>query len=252
MSLGSIVGAIGGLIGGHNDREFARAQSAADRAFQKEVFQNQYQWKAADAKKAGLHPLAVIGGGSYSASPSSQPSSSSMADSLGKLGEGIGDAAVAYMSKDAAAEQAAKADKRADEQHDANMRESAARTLMYNGQALEATRRAASYSVPMANGREVMKGQTDSNGPFYAIRHLGNGQYDINLTTDHQQELGDELGQIYNFVRKGSREGGLFEGIKYHFSGGRFGSRYGNIWTDPATKQKYRFDRESGYWEKVR
>lgn len=249
---GSIAGAIGGLIGGHNDREFSRAQSAADRAFQKEVFQNQYQWKAEDAKKAGLHPLAVLGGGSYSASPSSQPSPSSMASSLGKLGEGIGDAVTAYMSKDEIAKAAAEEKAKADRRDEAQGRLLDAQTEYYSALALEASRRALGHTAPMANGREVMKGQTDSNGPFYAIRHLGNGQYDINLTTDHQQELGDELGQLYNFVKKGSREGGLFEGMKYHLSGGRFGSRYGNIWTDPATKQKYRFDRESGYWEKVR
>lgn len=163
MTIGSIASAVGGLIGGHYDREFSRAQSAADRAFQREVYQNQIQWKAADARKAGLHPLAVIGTGSYSASPSSVPSSSSMADSLGKLGEGIGDSFTAYMNKDEIAAAAAKKSKQEDEQHDANMREAASRIYANNAQALESTRRAMSYTIPMSSGREVLPGQTDSD-----------------------------------------------------------------------------------------
>lgn len=152
MPIGSIVNSIGGLIGGHYDREFARAQSEADRAFQREVFQNQYQWKAADAKKAGLHPLAVIGGGSYSASPSSQPSSSSMASVLGKLGEGIGDAVTAYMNKDEIAEQKAK------EEAEWNKK-----MELLGAQIDEIRARTSSYSVPMASGRETISGQTDAN-----------------------------------------------------------------------------------------
>lgn len=173
MGFGSIVSGIAGLIGGHQDREFARAQSAADRAFQKEVYQNQIQWKAADAKKAGLHPLAVIGGGAYSASPSSQPSASSTASALGKLGEGIGDAFTAYMTKDEAAALAAKKDKQADEQHDMNMRETASRIYANNANALEATRRASSYTTPMASGMEIVPGQTDSDDMRKAGKFMG-------------------------------------------------------------------------------
>lgn len=193
MGFGSIVSGIAGLIGSHQDREFARAQSAADRAFQKEVYQNQLQWKAADAKKAGLHPLAVIGSGSYSASPSSQPSASSTASVLGKLGEGIGDAFTAYMTKDQVAEQAAKAEQRAEEQHDANMRESAARTLMYNGQALEATRRAASYTIPHVTGREIINGQTQADAPRKFERYRNpDGTLSGRLPTEQYQGIYDD------------------------------------------------------------
>lgn len=158
-----MLGAIGSLIGGHYDREFARAQSAADRAFQREVYQNQYQWKVADAKKAGLHPLAVIGGGAYSGSPTSVPSSFSMADTLGKLGEGIGDSYAAYKSKDEMAAEKAIADLRQKKQFDAALAESQAKTNMYNAQAAEAQARAQSYTRPMGTGREVIPGQVEAS-----------------------------------------------------------------------------------------
>lgn len=178
-AVSGVLGALGGLAGGYMTNQFNSKEAAKDRAFQKEVYQNQLQWKSADAKKAGLHPLAVIGSGSYSASPSSVPSAD-FSSSLGKLGEGIGDAFTGYMTKDQVAEQAAKADQRAEEQHDANMRESAARTLMYNGQALEATRRAQSYTVPMASGNEVLNGQVDARGKGRYMEQLNKFAWPMN------------------------------------------------------------------------
>lgn len=163
---GGVLKTVGGLIGSHQDRNFARAQSEADRAFQREVFQNQLQWKAADARKAGLHPLAALGGGAYSASPSSvSVPGSSLGDGLGKLGQGIGDAFAAYKNKaQLAAELAWREEEKQmkRDEHDANMRKSAAETLMLNGQALESTNRARSYTVPMATGFESIPGQVDA------------------------------------------------------------------------------------------
>ena len=163
-AIGGIAGALGGLVGGVMDNRFNQGMSQADRDFQREVYQNQIQWKAADARKAGLHPLAVIGSGSYSASPSSVPSSN-FAASLGKLGEGIGDAFAAYKNKEQIAKEAAWLDEQRQmerDEHDARMRESASKTLMNNGLALEATRRAESYTKPWATGREVVPGQVDA------------------------------------------------------------------------------------------
>ncbi|WP_276819088.1 hypothetical protein [Mailhella massiliensis] len=161
--LSGVAGAIGGLAGGLLDAGFSSQASAADKAWQKEVMQNQLQWKAADARKAGLHPLAVLGGGAYSGSLSSRPTS--WADSLGKLGEGIGDAFAAYKSKEQIAKEAAWLDEQRNmerAEHDARMRESASKVLMNNGLALEATRRAESYTKPWATGREVVPGQVDA------------------------------------------------------------------------------------------
>lgn len=172
----SAIGAIGaGLVSGLFGKKAAAQQTAynrqaaeEDRAFQREVFQNQIQWKAQDAKKAGLHPLAALGGGAYSASSVSTPGvAPDYSGPAAQMAKGIGDAFAAYKTKAQLAEEAARADERAEEQHDANMRESAARTLMYNGQALEATRRAQSYTVPMASGREAIPGQVDANPSPY-------------------------------------------------------------------------------------
>lgn len=156
--LGGIAGGIAGLAGSLLGQSYA----SADRDWQKEVMQNQYQWKAADARKAGLHPLAVLGGGAYSASPSSVPD---FASSLGKLGEGIGDAFTAYKNREQIAAEAAWKDEQRQmlrDEHDAKMRESASKVLMQNGMALEATKRAESYSRPWATGREVIPGQVDA------------------------------------------------------------------------------------------
>lgn len=244
MPLGSIVSAVGGLIGGHYDREFSRAQSAADRAFQREVYQNQIQWKAADAKKAGLHPLAALGGGAYSASPSSVPSSSSMADSLGKLGEGIGDAFTAYMNKDEIAAEKAKADQKFNKEMDlldAQIQQIRATTQ-------ESITRGMQHTVPHATGRELIPGQVTkpkrvpvsamSGHPAYVIQSLGKGRYDINYHPEYQQTLGDELGQLKNAVDKGTRE---------------FAD-----WQDPETGLWYRYKRSGsagqgtgGYWYSI-
>lgn len=159
-----LLGDIGGIIGGFVDRNEANKRAEADRNWQREVMQNQLQWKAADARKAGLHPLAAIGGGAYSASPSSIPSSG-FAQSLGKLGEGIGDAFAAYKNKEQLAKEAAWIDEQRQmqrDEHDMTMRIGASQVLMNNGNALEATKRAATYTVPWATGREVMPGQVDS------------------------------------------------------------------------------------------
>lgn len=161
---GGIVSGIAGLAGGLMQNSYNSGQSEADRNFQREVMQNQYQWKAADAKKAGLHPLAVVGSGSYSASPSSIPSAD-LSSSLGQLGQGIGDAFAAYKSKEQRAAEAAWLDEERRmkrEEHDMNMRIGASQVLENNGMALEATKRAEAYSKSWATGREIMPGQVDS------------------------------------------------------------------------------------------
>lgn len=196
MGLGSAIGGIVsgalGLFGSDKQNQYNMAMSQADRDFQREVYQNQLQWKAADAKKAGLHPLAALGGGAYSASPSSIPSVD-LSSSLGKLGEGIGDAFTAYMTKDQVAAAAAKAEERADQQHDASMRESAARTLMYNGQALEATRRAATYNIPFNTGREIINGQTQADAPRKFERYRNpDGSLSGRLPTEPYQGIYDD------------------------------------------------------------
>lgn len=82
---------------------------------QKEFAQNQIRWRVADAKAAGLHPLAALGASPLGFSPSFSggiPSSSdwdysAMGDAIGKMGQDIGRAVEATATEKERAEAAA-------------------------------------------------------------------------------------------------------------------------------------------------
>lgn len=82
----SILGAIGGVLGGLFSGSQAKKAAAAERAFQMDVAQNQIQWKVADAKKAGIHPLAAMGHQMVLPSPQSinTPDYSAMGQNVGR------------------------------------------------------------------------------------------------------------------------------------------------------------------------
>jgi len=63
--LGSLISAGADLLGGLIGKSSADKQSA----MQKEFAQNGIQWKVADAKKAGIHPLYALGANTMSYSP---------------------------------------------------------------------------------------------------------------------------------------------------------------------------------------
>lgn len=67
---GSLISTGGSILGGLLGKK--SESKASKRAYrrQKEFAQNQIQWKVADAKKAGLHPLYAMGGGSANYQPS--------------------------------------------------------------------------------------------------------------------------------------------------------------------------------------
>lgn len=217
---GSIFSTIGGLIGASQDRKHDRAMTENNEAFQREVYQNQLQWKAEDAKKAGLHPLAVVGTGSYSASNpytgGGTNMSGTLSSSLGKLGEGIGDAFTAYMNKDEIAAQAADKLQRDNAQSDAQIRATNAQASYYEAMALNAAsepiKRAMSYTVPTATGREVIPGQTNApkDLPLPSARGLGSGQgynvtpldrgYALHWSPELLQGYGDEIGQLFGLA----------------------------------------------------
>lgn len=74
---GSVIGAAGSLAGGllglHGQRESVANAAAINRAnyeAQKEFAQNSIRWRVADAKAAGLHPLAALGAQSSGYTPS--------------------------------------------------------------------------------------------------------------------------------------------------------------------------------------
>lgn len=93
MGLGSVVGgaigAVGSLIGGHQQNKLAQEQMA----MQKEFAQNGIRWKVADAKAAGLHPLAALGAQTFSYNPVAV-GDSGISDAMAQMGQGI-DRAVA-------------------------------------------------------------------------------------------------------------------------------------------------------------
>lgn len=63
---------LGGVMNKNSSAKTARLQmmqAAEDRAMQKEFAQNGIRWKAADAKAAGIHPLAALGAQTTSFSP---------------------------------------------------------------------------------------------------------------------------------------------------------------------------------------
>lgn len=74
--LGAAADALGGLLG--ND------QAKKDRSMQREFAQNSIQWKVADAKKAGVHPLYALGSMPITPSPSSWDGGASSMSSMGQ------------------------------------------------------------------------------------------------------------------------------------------------------------------------
>lgn len=78
----SIFAALGGIAGSLLGRDSAKDNIR----LQKEFAQSGIQWKVADAKKAGIHPLAALGAQTHSFSPISV---GDMAGSLGQVGQNI-------------------------------------------------------------------------------------------------------------------------------------------------------------------
>lgn len=66
----SFFGAIGDLIGTGINAGIQNKVNKENADLQREFAQNSLQWKIADAKKAGIHPLAAVNAPTYSASPS--------------------------------------------------------------------------------------------------------------------------------------------------------------------------------------
>lgn len=67
---GALIGAGASLLGGLMGKNSAEDAAAKNAALQREFAQNSIQWKTADAKKAGIHPLYAMGAPTYSATPS--------------------------------------------------------------------------------------------------------------------------------------------------------------------------------------
>lgn len=84
------LGAVGSLIGGGISASNARDQMAQQREFA----QNGIRWKVADAKAAGIHPLAALGAQTFSYNPVIV-GDGGISEALGRMGQGIDRAAEA-------------------------------------------------------------------------------------------------------------------------------------------------------------
>jgi len=86
---------LGGLFGSQDKANALKVQqqmAAQNIALQKEFAQSGIQWKVADAKAAGIHPLYGLGASTHSFSPVSvgNDPSSPMGEAIGKMGQDIG------------------------------------------------------------------------------------------------------------------------------------------------------------------
>lgn len=67
---GALLGAGASLLGGILGNKSAEKAGEKNAAQQKEFAQNSLQWKAADAAKAGIHPIYAMGAPTYTPAPS--------------------------------------------------------------------------------------------------------------------------------------------------------------------------------------
>lgn len=203
--------------------------------FQRQYAHNRLQWQVEDAKKAGLHPMVAAGLSPVSFSPVSANLTPNNYDWVGNIGQSLNYAATKGKTRN---QQAQMLDLQLqglmlDNQYkQAQIDSLKVDTLAATIAADQAFR---SPAAPDLNGgRTLVGGQGDSPvlGDTFAIRHIRDNDYDINFSKDYQGELGDEVGQIYNMVRKGTRENGA-------------------VWTDPKTGVAYVFNRSSGWWNRL-
>lgn len=91
--VGSALGAVGSLAGGLIANQSQNQLAQQNYAAQKEFAQNGIRWKVADAKAAGLHPLAALGAQGYTYNPvmvgGSDLGLSAAGESLAQMGQGI-------------------------------------------------------------------------------------------------------------------------------------------------------------------
>lgn len=81
---GAAIGALGSIIGGGIQANTAAQQMG----MQKEFAQNGVRWKVADAKAAGIHPLAALGAQTFSYNPVAT-GDYGISEAMGRMGQGI-------------------------------------------------------------------------------------------------------------------------------------------------------------------
>lgn len=94
-ALGAVGSAVGGYFGQKSAEKSANKMYRRQAADNKEILQNQVQWRVEDTVKAGLHPLAALG-----VNPASGPVGQTVGDNgwRERFGSNIGRAAEAMMA----------------------------------------------------------------------------------------------------------------------------------------------------------
>lgn len=87
--IGDIIGGIGNIIGGFLGRSSQEKMMEQQIALQREFAQSGIQWRVADARAAGVHPLYALGAQTHSFSPMSI-GSDPLASGIAAAGQNIG------------------------------------------------------------------------------------------------------------------------------------------------------------------
>ena len=109
-AIGGAIGGALGLIGAGQSQASAERLNQLNYEHQKEFAQNGIRWKVADAKAAGLHPLAALGASTASYSPSAVIGDSPDYSFLKDMGQGIDRAMDAKATRQERAEREQKED----------------------------------------------------------------------------------------------------------------------------------------------
>lgn len=244
--VGTVIGSgLGGALGGgaetlinknNADNKYSDAMGFAQSQyqFQQDYIKNAMQWRAEDAKKAGYHPMAALGFSSPSFSPVSAPQYSGYTDSNTvdpmEFGQSLN-----YASSKAKTEKQQEAafgltvdGMRLDNQGKQIQNEIAATELL----SMQAQLRNSGPPAPKVNAVSSVSELEPAGSDVFSVRHVRDNDYDINFNQEYQQELGDEVGQFYNMLRKATRENG-------------------GVWTDPKTGIAYVFNRSTGWWNRL-
>lgn len=94
----SILGNVMGASSSRSAASQARRQAELDRQTQLDIAKNQIQWRTADAKRAGIHPLYALGMSPINYSPVAIGGGSGGGEYYSQMGQDIGRAVGAYQS----------------------------------------------------------------------------------------------------------------------------------------------------------
>lgn len=109
-AIGGIAGGVAGIISGGQSAASAERLNQLNYEHQKEFAQNGIRWKVADAKAAGLHPLAALGASTAQYTPATALGDSPDWSFLSDMGQNIGRAVDAKRTQQERVEQQAKQD----------------------------------------------------------------------------------------------------------------------------------------------